>query len=120
MWGAAGTPKWTSFDEHDPRPYSLQVRRSRFDAILADRARAAGADVRFGWRAIEPISEGGRINGVHARDESGTVHDLRARWVIDASGRAGFLARRLNLRVPDPFYPHRSAFTYVTGARRFP
>lgn len=120
IWGESRTPKWTSFDEHDQRPYSLHVRRSRFDAILADRAHACGADVRFGWRAIEPISENGRINGVHARDESGVVHRLRARWVIDASGRAGFLARKLKLRLPDPFYPNRSVFTYVAGAGRFP
>ena len=120
IWGESEAPKWTCFDEHDPRPYSLHVWRSRFDAILADRARAVGADVRFGWRAIEPISEGGRINGVLARDESGAVHHLRARWVIDASGRAGFLSRRLQLRVTDPFYPTRSVYTYVTGAGRFP
>jgi flavin-dependent dehydrogenase len=120
IWGVSRTPKWTSFDEHDPRPYSLQVRRSRFDAILAARAQAAGADIRFGWRATEPIIEDGRVNGVHASDEDGAVHHLRARWVIDASGRVGFLARRLKLRVPDPFYPNRSVYTYVTGAGRFP
>jgi 1H-pyrrole-2-carbonyl-[peptidyl-carrier protein] chlorinase len=51
IWGESPMPKWTSFDEHDPRPYSLQVRRSQFDAMLADRARAVGADVRFGWRS---------------------------------------------------------------------
>lgn len=120
IWGESPAPKWTSFDEHDPRPYSLQVRRSQFDAILADRARSLGADVRFGWRAIEPIREDGRISGVRARDESGAVHHLRARFVIDASGRTGFLSRRLRLRVPDPFYPCRSVYTYVAGAHRFP
>ena len=108
------------FDEHDPRPYSLHVRRSQFDAILADRASAVGADVRFGWRAVEPIREGDRINGVRARDENGTVHHLRARFVIDASGRSGFLSKHLKLRVPDPFYPDLSVYTYVTGAGRFP
>lgn len=120
IWGESPTPKWTSFDEHDPRPYSLQVRRSQFDAILADRAQAVGADVRFGWRAVEPVCENERISGIRARDENGLVHDLRARFVIDASGRAGFLAKRLRLRVLDSFYPDLAIFTYVTGATRFP
>lgn len=120
IWGESPVPKWTSFDEHDPRPYSLQVRRSQFDAVLADRARAVGADVRFGWRAVEPIREDKRISGVRARDENGVVHHLRARFVIDASGRSGFLPKRLKLRVLDPFYPDLAVFTYVTGATRFP
>ena len=120
VWGESPEPRWTSFDQHDPRPYSLQVRRSQFDAILASRASAVGADVRFGWRAVEPIRDGDRITGVRARDENGTVHHLRARFVIDASGRNGFLSKHLKLRVPDPFYPDLSVYSYVTGAGRFP
>jgi flavin-dependent dehydrogenase len=120
IWGESRAPKWTFFDEQDPRPYSLHVRRSQFDAMLADRAGAAGANIRFGWRAVEPIRENERISGIRARDENGVIHDLRARFVIDASGRAGFLPKRLKLRVLDPFYPDLSVFTYVTGALRFP
>ena len=120
VWGQDPEPKWTSFDQHDPRPYSLQVRRSHFDTILAAKAQAAGADVRFGWRAAEPISEGERVTGVRALDDNGAVHRLEARFVIDASGRRGFLSKHLKLRVPDSFYPDLSVYRYVTGATRFP
>jgi halogenation protein CepH len=120
VWGESAVPKWTYFDEHDRRPYSLQVRRSEFDAILADKAVADGADLRFGWRAVEPLDDGPRIIGVRARDEDGGVHDLYARFVIDASGRAGFLAKRMKLRLADLFYPDLSVFAYVVNAHRFP
>jgi flavin-dependent dehydrogenase len=120
IWGDSLKPKWTSFDEHDPRPYSLHVRRSQFDLILADRAQALGADIRFGWRALDPVCEKERICGIRARGPDGVMHHLRARHVIDASGRAGFLSKRLKLRRYDPFYPDLSVYTYYTGARRFP
>ena len=120
IWGASPVPQWTSFDSGDARPFSLQVRRSRFDAILAERATALGADVRFGWRAIEPLHEGSRLVGVLARDADGTPHELYARFTIDASGRSGFLAKHRHLRRADKFYPDLSVFAYLRGAGRFP
>jgi flavin-dependent dehydrogenase len=120
IWGESTAAHWSNFDRGDLRPYSLQVRRSEFDEILAERARCLGADVRFGWRAIEPLFERDRVIGVRARDPEGRSHDLRGRFVIDGSGRTALLARHLKLRVADPFYPDMSVFAYVQGARRFP
>ncbi|MDH5824512.1 tryptophan 7-halogenase [Luteimonas sp. RD2P54] len=81
-----------------PTP-SWQIDRGRFENFLAERARALGADFRDGAvvRAIdmaEPGSEAPhRVGFVHA----GVEAELAARWVVDASGRAGLLKRKLGL-----------------------
>ena len=68
------------------------VHRSIFDAMLRERARAAGAEVRS-TRVDEPlVDETRRVVGVRTGRER-----IRARFVIDASGRAAFLARRLEI-----------------------
>jgi flavin-dependent dehydrogenase len=70
-----------------------QVRRDRLDALLLDHAEATGARVLRDTvaRAVEPGADGapGRVTVV-CNGARGTV---TARWVVDATGRAGLLAR---------------------------
>ena len=44
----------------------------------------------------------------------------RACFVVDASGQAALLGRRLNLRRWDPFFRNLAVYGYVTGADRLP
>ena len=80
-----------------PTP-SWQLDRGRFENFLADHARGLGVDLRDGAcvRAIEP----GRDDAPHAVafERGGGEHTLHARWLVDASGRAGLLKRRLGLQ----------------------
>lgn len=79
-----------------PTP-SWQLERGSFENMLAERAKQQGIVLESGCcvRAVEP-GRGGAGHTVHARhgDPTRTHH---ARWLVDASGRAGLLRRRLDL-----------------------
>ena len=79
-----------------PTP-SWQLDRGRFENFLAERARDLGVELREGAcvRAIAP-GTGDASHLVAFVDDDGE-RELRARWLIDASGRAGLLKHRLGL-----------------------
>ena len=76
----------------DPGEQGLLVDRGRFDALLADRARALGVDVMQPAVVREFAQEdnGWRL-GVEA---GGSIRHLAARYLVDATGRAAALAGR--------------------------
>ncbi|MFE4671439.1 NAD(P)/FAD-dependent oxidoreductase [Streptomyces sp. NPDC056723] len=95
-WGAA--PRFEPFGQDGNGSWrGFQVNRQRLDALLLDRARKAGADVRLGCRALEPVVEGGAVTGVRF---NGAAAPLRTTTVIDATGRARWLSRALGLTGP--------------------
>ena len=79
-----------------PTP-SWQVDRGRFENFLGERARALGIDFRDG-AVVRGIALG-EGDGAHEAtfDHAGERHALRSRWLVDASGRAGLLKRKLDL-----------------------
>ena len=79
-----------------PTP-SWQLDRGRFENFLGERALELGVDFRHGAvvRAID-LAEGGGMHRV-GFDHDGAARALRARWVVDAAGRAGLLKRKLGL-----------------------
>jgi 1H-pyrrole-2-carbonyl-[peptidyl-carrier protein] chlorinase len=80
--------------------WSWHVDRSRFDRLLLDHARTSGAEVREGVRVVDAeVSAGGAR--VRVADGSGE-RELRARVLVDASGRHTFLGSRLRLKRNDP------------------
>ena len=84
-----------------PAP-SWQIDRGRFENFLGERARALG--VRFEDAAVvRELTMGGDGADDHvvAFERDGTTHTLRSRWLIDASGRAGLLKRKLDLAQPN-------------------
>ncbi len=79
----------------DP-PYSFQVRRSQFDEILLRNAAAKGVEVLENC-AVTDIAFGAKEQRV-TYDREGAQQTCRVKFVIDASGRDGFLAGRMKLR----------------------
>ncbi|WP_024891793.1 NAD(P)/FAD-dependent oxidoreductase [Luteimonas huabeiensis] len=79
-----------------PTP-SWQIDRGRFENHLGVRAREAGIDFRDGAtvRAIALGRDGARH--VVEVERAGETGRIEADWVVDASGRAGLLKRRLGL-----------------------
>lgn len=75
--------------------FTHQIDRGRFENELFRRCRKAGADAYRGWRVqdVELGPEEHRII-LTQEDETATVN---ARWVVDASGRANILRRKLEL-----------------------
>ena len=82
------------------RHWTFQVERSDFDKILLDAAQSRGAHVLQEAKVRGLIQERGRIRGVNFI-HAGERHTATARYVVDASGRAGVIARTLGLRRTD-------------------
>ncbi|HWH53548.1 MAG TPA: NAD(P)/FAD-dependent oxidoreductase [Gemmatimonadaceae bacterium] len=78
------------------RDRGLSVRREVLDAILLDRARAAGAHVLEGVRVTDVVREGQRTVGVRTLVGE-AAGELRAPIVVAADGLRSVIARRLGL-----------------------
>jgi flavin-dependent dehydrogenase len=95
-----------------------QVVRSEFDQMMLDNAREHGVAAHEGVRVFEVLWEGDRAVGVTIKQEDGTMRDVRAKVVVDASGQAGLIQNRLRLRVWDPTLNKGAIWTYWEGAYR--
>jgi flavin-dependent dehydrogenase len=95
-----------------------QVVRSEFDEMLLNNARDKGAMVRQEVTVKELLKDGDRVVGVCAMDREGERFDVRARMVIDASGRDAFSIRKHQWRRPDPKLNKITIWTYYSGAKR--
>ncbi len=83
--------------EHPDFPsYGYVVRRSELDDLVAQRAVKAGADLRPATEAIEPLVENGLVAGAVVLDkDTGTTHELRAKYVVVADGANSRFGRAL-------------------------
>ncbi len=95
-----------------------QVVRSEFDQMMLTNAREHGVEVHEGTRVLDVLFEDNRAVGVTIRAGDGSLRDVRARVVVDASGQNGLLMNRLRLRVWDPVLNKGAIWTYWEGALR--
>lgn len=87
VWWGSSDPRVEAFPEGDA---GYQVSRHAFDRVLREQALAAGARIVDG-RALELIrDDAGATVRVEQTDGSA---EIRARVVIDATGRSGLIAR---------------------------
>lgn len=112
----AHTPGWT---------WTWQVQRADFDHTLARACEARGIPI--AWRHevvdVEVPAEGGRGGvdpgpRVTVRAPDGVHHEVRCRWLIDASGYGRVLPRMLGLDRPSGQAFRRAIFAHVQGDRR--
>ena len=75
--------------------FTHQIDRGRFENELFRRARKAGADAFRGWR-VQDVSLGADNHTILMSHE-GEECIATARWVVDASGRANILRRKLGV-----------------------
>jgi len=82
-----------------PTP-SWQLDRGRFENFLGSHARALGVEFRDGAvvRGVQLDAVAGHAIAIEC---DGATETLGARWVVDASGRAGLLKRKLGLAEPN-------------------
>jgi geranylgeranyl reductase family protein len=96
------------------RDRGLAVRRTVLDAILPERARAAGARVEENVRVVDLLKEDGRVSGV-VRSSADGQHEIRAPLVIGADGLRSVVGRRLGL-IRRAGWPRRIALvTHYSG-----
>lgn len=98
-------------------PSAFHVKRKEFDGLLADHARASGAEVRRGLKAEEAIFEGDRAVGVRLSGPAGS-EEIRAKVVLDATGQAALLASRLKLRRQDTNLRKAAFYAHFEGVFR--
>ncbi len=86
-----------SWPEHpDFPPYGYVVRRRELDEMVAEQAVKAGATLRQGAEAVEPVVDGGLLTGAVVRHkESGVTETVRARYVVVADGANSRFGRAL-------------------------
>ena len=120
VWGRDAAPwSWHFRETNERYPHAYQVWRPRFDQILLENSRRAGVDVREGWRALDVRFDGERAAAVRCRPEDGGAEQtIEASWVVDATGQAGLIGRRLGLRESDEFFRNLAVYSYMRGARR--
>ena len=116
--GRASAPFY--FNQSDPHESSVtwQVLRSDFDHMMQGHAAEKGVDVVLGASVLEVLFEGERATGVRVRMPNGTVEEVGARVVVDASGQSALLSRKLKLSRAEPSLRKASVFTHFEGGVR--
>jgi flavin-dependent dehydrogenase len=97
-------------------PHAYQVWRQDFDRMLFEHARSAGADAREGHEVVGCEQRHARDSRLEVRTADGGSYRLRARFLIDASGRDTFLAARKHLRRKNPAHQSAAIFGHFRGA----
>jgi flavin-dependent dehydrogenase len=81
---------------------TFQVDRRRMETDLAEMNLREGVDLRASTQVADvDLAEGGAPHVVTLEGPTGRER-VSARWVVDASGRSGILARARGLREPEP------------------
>lgn len=102
-----------------PTPQTFQVPRARFDHVLLEHAGRCGATVCQGRMASDARFDADGVTVTHTGID-GTEQSIRVGAVVDASGRAGFLAKQFGERRDDPLLKNISVHRQYTGIPRSP
>ena len=96
------------------------VRRLVLDPILAEAAAQAGAEVRMGATVTGLVRDGGRVSGVHVKQD-GAESTLQARLVVGADGRNSTVASSAGARKYNVVWNERFAYwSFFEGAEPGP
>lgn len=125
-WGAS----WQSadgavfnFDQdvhpEDPRckPFVYTMDRAIYDEFLLDYARGAGADALEEAWVEDVLKDGERVSGVKFT-RHGQSHEVACKLLVDASGRANFLPKKLGLRTEIDKLHSFSVFAHYEDVKR--
>ena len=123
-WGDRPDQPWDLiFGGHDPGPdppVALNVDRQRFDEILLENAEARGVALYRGHEILsvgEDDSGHGRIVEIGGVDTDAR-HQVRARYVVDASGQMRVKLPALRARTDSKFFRNVAVWGYWDGAGR--
>ncbi len=89
-----------TYDGGSSASYTAQLDRGRFENALAEKAAGLGA-VFIDGASVRGVDFGTDQHTVHV-DRGGTGMTLHARWVVDATSRAGIIKRKLGLQKDAP------------------
>jgi flavin-dependent dehydrogenase len=101
----------------DTPEHAFQVKRAEFDQILFNNCRRLGVDAREGHRVAD-VRQAGGYSDIDYVDDQGGKQRLRAKLVIDASGRDSLLARQRRWRTRNSHHASAGVFGHVTQVER--
>jgi len=101
-------------------PHAYQVYRQDFDKMLFEHARECGADAREGVEVLAVDQSGPRDSTLTVRADDGSAYTVRAKYVVDASGRDGFIASKKKLRRRNREHQSAAIFGHFSGAQHRP
>ncbi|HEX2501363.1 MAG TPA: NAD(P)/FAD-dependent oxidoreductase [Methylomirabilota bacterium] len=84
-----------------PTPRTIHVPRATFDEVLLRHSEKCGVTVRERHRALTASFDPGGAT-LRFADPEGVEQTVRVRVIVDASGRAGFLAKKIGRHAFDP------------------
>jgi flavin-dependent dehydrogenase len=115
--GAAG--QYADFSQacEVPNPKAFQVPRAAFDQILLEHAASCGAVVLQERTAIAAVFDDHGVALTYADADKGETQ-VTVGAIIDASGRAGFLAKRFGERQRDPILQNIAVHRQYQGVPR--
>jgi flavin-dependent dehydrogenase len=121
MYGACGDDGVKFYFEDGFRSQtdrSYQVTRADFDKVLLDHAAESGAEVceETGVDAVDFTDDGATI--AISRKGNGASEKIRARYVIDASGRNSILGAKFKLKLNYEHLQKISVFAHYDGMTR--
>jgi len=100
-------------DKFTPGPgTTFQVQRAHFDKVLADDAARQGVEVRY-RQEVTAADFAGDGPLLDVRGADGRPYQVKARFVLDASGYGRVLARLLDLERPSSMPPRKAIFTHI-------
>jgi flavin-dependent dehydrogenase len=116
--GREATPFYFSETISGDGARTWQVERSSFDRLMLEHARESGVEVREGVLVERVLFEGTQAVGVRAAN--GSVQNIAAKVVVDASGRSTLIGRQLGLKGDVPGLKKASLWGYYRGGKRLP
>lgn len=99
-------------------PHAWHVRRDAFDQMLFEHARANGVDAREQIKVVAAEVDGIDTIRATAQDSEGRQMAIRARYLIDASGRDTFLGNRLKLKRKNMRHQSAAIFAHFEDVER--
>jgi flavin-dependent dehydrogenase len=99
----------------DSPPHAFQVKREEFDQMLFEHARENGVDAREGVKVGKVEIDGvGRVTA-QATDAAGNALTIRARYLVDASGRDTLLGNAMKLKRKNDSHQSAAIFAHFKG-----
>jgi flavin-dependent dehydrogenase len=115
--------RYTDFDFRDKHSEgwgtTYQVQRAQFDHILAKEAARFGAEVRYRHEVMNiELGADGAPALVTVKNPDGETYQVRAGFILDASGFGRILPRLLKLETPSNFPVRGAIFTHIEDGIR--
>ena len=97
--------------------HSYQVKREQFDALLFGNAQRAGVATHENTEVMQASLALDSVE-ITVRDAAGSTRTVRARYLVDASGRETFLGSALGLKQRHARHRSAAVFAHFAGVER--